>query len=348
MALIDEKTRDFLQTKFAAELVRPITVELFHGAGNPETVAFARDLVQELGELTDKISLQVKPLEGEEAQQLGLQASPTLLLGRELGYRIEYWGAPLGMEAEGFIDTLVLASRGEPGLQAMSESLLKLLDREVRLYSFVTPTCPYCPKAVLQNHRLALGAPGQVRSICVEAQQNMDLARKFRVSSVPQQLFDEDPATVSVGVQPEKTYLRNVLRHAGVADAALDALEQEAKQSQQQLPARPDKPVHVTDGNFSAAITQYPFLIVDCWAEWCGPCRMLGPVVEALAGELQGKVVFGKLDTEENPETSQEYAIHSIPTMLVFSKGKLVERLVGFKPKPALKKEIEALLAKHG
>jgi thioredoxin 1 len=198
----------------------------------------------------------------------------------------------------------------------------------------------------MQNHRLAVAAPGKVRSICVEAQENLDLAKQYKVASVPQQLFNEDLATSSVGVQSERAYVRSVLRYSGVAESVIDTHETEAKREMSTLPVNPEKPVVVNDANLGAAIAQYPFLIVDCWAEWCGPCRMLGPVIEQLAGEMKGSVVFGKLDTEENQGASAEYGIHSIPTMLVFSNGKLLTRLVGFKPKPALKKEIEALLPK--
>lgn len=343
MALIDEKTRTFLQKKLAEDMVRPVNVEVFKGKENPETTGFAIDLLKELAEINPSIRYEVKELDGEAAK-LGVEASPTLLIGRELGYRLEYWGAPLGLEAEGFIDTLVMVSQGKSGLSGAGDQLLGLLGDELRLYSFVTPSCPYCPKSVMLNHRLAIAVPGKVRSIAVEAQQNMELARKYRVSSVPQQLFNEDTKTTSVGVQPEKGYIRSVLSYAGVEARAIEALEQEQKKSMLDLPVRPDHPVAVTDETFGDAIRKYPFVVVDCWAEWCGPCRMVAPVVDALAQEMAGQVVFAKLDTEENQGISAEYQIHSIPTLLVFRDGKLVERLVGFKPKPALKKEIEKLM----
>lgn len=343
MPLIDEKTRSFLKKKLAEELERPVTVEVFRGEENPETVEFSINLMKELEDLAPSLHLEVKELNGEAAA-LGVQASPTLLVGRELGYRLEYWGAPLGLEAEGFVETLIMVSRGRSGLTPTSEELLRLLTDEVRLYSFVTPTCPYCPKAVLQNHALAIAAPGKVRSIAVEAQENMELARTYKVSSVPQQLFNEDAATIQVGVQTEKRYVRSVLDYAGVDRQAIEAVEERMKKELLTLPGEPDHPVTVTDDTFAEAVKKYPFLVVDCWAEWCGPCRMVAPVVEALAGELRGRVVFAKLDTEANPVISEEYLITSIPTLLVFSKGKLIERLVGFKPKAVLKKEIEGLL----
>ena len=74
-------------------------------------------------------------------------------------------------------------------------------------------------------------------------------------------------------------------------------------------------------------------VLVDFWAEWCGPCRMLTPVVEELADEFDGKAVVGKLNVDQNPKTAAEYAISSIPTIFVFKAGELVERVVGVRPK---------------
>lgn len=103
----------------------------------------------------------------------------------------------------------------------------------------------------------------------------------------------------------------------------------------------PSKPVVLTDGSMDAAIKQYPLLIVDCWAEWCGPCRSVAPTIDELARELSGRVVFGKLNVDENFQTSSKYGISAIPTMLVFKSGKLIDRIVGAYPKPALKSKVQ-------
>ncbi len=103
----------------------------------------------------------------------------------------------------------------------------------------------------------------------------------------------------------------------------------------------PNEPVTITDADIDDAIKKYKTIVVDCWAPWCGPCRMVGPVIDELAKEMQGKVVFGKLNVDENPETSLKHQIMSIPTLLVFKNGNLVERLVGAYPKEELKKKLE-------
>jgi thioredoxin 1 len=98
----------------------------------------------------------------------------------------------------------------------------------------------------------------------------------------------------------------------------------------------PDTPVHILDADIEETIKKYPILVIDCWAPWCGPCRMIGPIIEELAKEMQGKIIFGKLNVDENPQTSMKYGIMSIPTMLVFKNGALVNRFVGAMPKEML------------
>ena len=95
----------------------------------------------------------------------------------------------------------------------------------------------------------------------------------------------------------------------------------------------PDTPIQLLDADINEAMKKYPTLVVDCWAPWCGPCRMVGPIIEELATEMKGKIVFGKINVDENPQTSMKYRIMSIPTMLVFKNGVLVDQFVGAMPK---------------
>ena len=106
----------------------------------------------------------------------------------------------------------------------------------------------------------------------------------------------------------------------------------------------PGKPIIVTDSSVDAAASQYPLLILDCWAEWCGPCRMIAPVVEELAQEMKGKVVFGKLDVDKNPQTANRYRISAIPTLMVFKNGKYIDKIIGFRDKPKLVADIKKFL----
>ena len=98
----------------------------------------------------------------------------------------------------------------------------------------------------------------------------------------------------------------------------------------------PDVPLKVTDADIETNVKKYPLMVVDCWAPWCAPCIMVGPIIEELAKELQGKIVFGKLNVDENRVTSAKYGIMSIPSLLVFKNGTLVDNIIGAMPKETL------------
>jgi thioredoxin 1 len=98
------------------------------------------------------------------------------------------------------------------------------------------------------------------------------------------------------------------------------------------------------DGNIKEIINSGKPVVIDFWAEWCGPCRMVGPIVEELAKEYDGKVVIGKMDVDENVETPEVYGIRNIPTILFFKDGQLVDKQVGAAQKSALVAKVEALL----
>lgn len=107
------------------------------------------------------------------------------------------------------------------------------------------------------------------------------------------------------------------------------------------------KPQVVTDATFAqdvvAASSALPVL-VDAWAEWCGPCRMIAPVLDQLAAESNGRYKIAKLNVDENPGISQQFGIRSIPTMLIFKNGKLVDQIVGAVPKHAIAAKLQAIL----
>ena len=99
-----------------------------------------------------------------------------------------------------------------------------------------------------------------------------------------------------------------------------------------------DEPVHVTDAAFDKTVLQSPIpVIVDFWAPWCGPCKMVAPTLEKLAKEYTGKLLVAKVNTDENPEWAMKYGVQGIPTMLFVANGKLVHRQVGALPEPVLR-----------
>ena len=104
------------------------------------------------------------------------------------------------------------------------------------------------------------------------------------------------------------------------------------------------KTLEITDSNFNDVISKNKTVLVDFWAEWCGPCRMIGPVIEELANEYEGKAIIGKLDVDSNQESSVKYGVRSIPTILTFKDVKIVDRQVGAVPKKTLTNVIDSQL----
>ena len=105
------------------------------------------------------------------------------------------------------------------------------------------------------------------------------------------------------------------------------------------------KSVEISNANFDEMVLKAKIpVLVDFWAPWCGPCRMVAPVVDELAGEYDGKVSFVKINVDENPETARQYGVMSIPTLIIFKNGQPVSNIVGFRPKPELKKNLDAAL----
>jgi thioredoxin len=105
------------------------------------------------------------------------------------------------------------------------------------------------------------------------------------------------------------------------------------------------KPIVVTDASFPADVERSPLpVLVDAWAAWCGPCRMIAPVIEELAAEMAGRVRVAKLNVDENPATAARFGLRSIPTLLIFNQGREVDRIVGVQPKSEISRRLEPLI----
>ena len=105
----------------------------------------------------------------------------------------------------------------------------------------------------------------------------------------------------------------------------------------------PNEPVEVTDLDFDEQVSRYPLVVVDFWAEWCAPCRAIAPIIKQLAHDYAGKVVFMKLNVDENPRTAARFGIMSIPTLMIFKEGKPVDAIIGAVPR----RVIESKIAQH-
>ena len=106
------------------------------------------------------------------------------------------------------------------------------------------------------------------------------------------------------------------------------------------------KPIEINDSNYEDILMNGDKpILVDFWAEWCGPCKMIHPVVEELAGEYEGKAIIGKVDVDNNPNVSAKFGIRSIPTLLVFKNGEVVDKQIGAVPKGVLAQKLDAQIA---
>ena len=101
------------------------------------------------------------------------------------------------------------------------------------------------------------------------------------------------------------------------------------------------EPIGLTDSNFASEISKYPIMLVDFWAPWCGPCRMVSPIIEQLSREYSGKVAFGKVNVDENQRIAASFGIQSIPTLMIFRNGKAVDVMVGALPKAQIEMKLK-------
>lgn len=323
--LIDDKSREGLKTYFADVLQRDVNVDIYTDK-NSEMSEFVVQLSNELAELSSKVKVNV--YEMNKAQKYGISTDPFIVIGENLGYKLIFNGTPAGHEANTFIELIKMASVGSSGLSDETKKGLGELKDKTKIQVFVTPSCPYCPYAAILGGAFAV-ENGNITLEVVEAQENIPLSQKFNVSSVPLIVVNEDITKSLVGVQPEDKLLALI---SG----------KEIKHEVAELPDNPDGVVYLNDGNFNEALKKYEKLVVDFWADWCMPCKMLAPIIDSLSGELKGRVVFAKLNTDENPIVSGEYNVESIPTLLLFKNGKQVNRLVGARSKEQLYNEVSS------
>jgi len=158
--LIDESSREALTKRFQRELQSEVNLSVFIGPDNKEYCDFTVQLCEELNELDSRIKPTVYQNGDGKATDLGITRTPTVLVGWDQGYKVEYTGAPAGQEAGGFIEAISLVSRRDSGLQEDSRVKLRNIDRDVSIQVYVTPTCPYCPRAVLLAHQIAMSPRG--------------------------------------------------------------------------------------------------------------------------------------------------------------------------------------------
>lgn len=132
------------------------------------------------------------------------------------------------------------------------------------------------------------------------------------------------------------------MKETGPFDDELEHLREKRLREMQESSLRTDsgKIIEVTDENLANTVRSHAFLVVDFWAEWCGPCRMVSPVIEELARVYAGRVTFAKCNVDENPRSAAGFGLAAIPTILLFANGQMVERITGAHPKNVLESRI--------
>lgn len=201
-----------------ADLQEPVQVLYFGSRENCDYCDEARQLFEEVTATHDKIELSVYDLQEHQeiAKKFNVTNAPGVVIAakdgaevRDLG--VQFSGIPSGHEFGTFINDILLVSRRDSGLNEKTREFLRNLDKPLHLQVFVTPTCPYCPRAVLLAHQMAMENPEMIRAEGVEATEFPELASRFNVSGVPQTVINSGAGTV-VGAAPEQQLLAEIRR----------------------------------------------------------------------------------------------------------------------------------------
>ena len=226
--------------------------------------------------------------------------------------------------------------------------------------------CPPCEQLNPNLDRLAREYAGRLLVAKVDAGSEKKLLQRFNITALPGVVFIKDgrseavaggaiswpdlqrwadyltsggarppiPSGPSISLQPARPASPPASRNGGSRRPSATARPGASPQSHA-------KPVHLTDATFDQVVLHANTLVlVDFWARWCGPCHMIAPAVESLASEFSGRLLVGKLNVDENPRVAARYGIMSIPTLLVFKNGRVVDQIVGALPAPALRQRV--------
>jgi glutaredoxin-like protein len=218
--LLNESIRTQVRDIFDKQLKDPVGIILFESQEDCDTCEDTQQLLKEVSDLSDKISLEVYDLKEKAsiASQYHMDKSPGIVfIGKDgdqtIDYGVRMAGIPSGHEFNTLIHDLILVSSRDSGLEQKTRDELKKLTQPVHLQVFVTPTCPYCPRAVVLAHMMAMESP-LIEAEMVEAMEFPDLADRFNVSGVPQTTINQGAGTV-VGAAPEDHLLNEIKRALG-------------------------------------------------------------------------------------------------------------------------------------
>jgi len=195
--LIDTKTREFLIKKFSQELKEDVDISLYTRNiilrdENPEYAQFSKELVKELSQLNNKIKVEYLSPSDEIVKKLNLSLSPTILVGKNNGYSIHYWGAPAGQISSTLIETISLVSQRRSGLKNSLKEKLKNIDKSVLIETYFSLASPASSQAVLLSNRIAVELPDKVISRSVESEEAIERVKNFNIYALPSVIINEN------------------------------------------------------------------------------------------------------------------------------------------------------------
>lgn len=220
MALISDGDKKIIKEEFFSKLVNPVKIIVFIGKENCQYCDQLKQLVHEISELSDLVTYEIHDFDNEKdlAEKYRIDVAPAVVItqdGKDLGVR--YFGLPAGHEFGSFLEDIVDVSKGKTDLSEETKEVLKGIDKDVQIYVFVTPTCPYCPMAVRMAHKFAienaLGGNDKILGDMIEAIEFPGLAEQYNVMAVPKVVIrvnGEDKVSFE-GAYPEKMFLEKLL-----------------------------------------------------------------------------------------------------------------------------------------
>jgi len=208
MALLNDEVREQVREQLA-DLTGPVRMLMFTQEFECQYCAETRQLVEEVASLSDQVEAQIYDFVDDEdvAEEYGVDKIPAVAVMGEEDYGIRFYGIPSGYEFTSLLQAIQTVAGGEPELSEETQAYLSDLDEPVHLQVFVTPTCPYCPQAVVLAHHMALASP-MVRADMVEAQEFPHLSTKYQVMGVPRTIINE--STHIEGAAPEPMVLEKL------------------------------------------------------------------------------------------------------------------------------------------
>ena len=324
MALLKDEDKKQIKEIFEP-LQNNVTLSFFTQEFECEYCKQTHQMVEELASLSDKINVATYDFvkDADKVSEFNIEQIPAIAVSGKTDYKIRFYGVPGGYEFSSLINAIMIASMNKTALEDSTKEQLISIDKPVKIQVFVTPTCPHCSGAVQIAHQMAI-ENHNIEAIMIEATEFPELANKYNVYAVPKTVIN-DVVEFEGGV-PESQFLQKVLSAVGIElpkpEGAVVNFEDMS-----------DTPIHITDSDFDAIVNGYPLVLVDFWAEWCGPCHIVASTVESLAKEHFGKLVCAKVDVDRNPKSSSKYDASSIPTLILFKNGVEVERMIGAAPK---------------